>query len=525
MSSMPIANNTDSVIDRLTSLEQTLDQIYLVIMGILVLLMQCGFAFLEAGSVRSKNTSNILIKNLFDSFLSGIAYWTVGYAFAYGPGNSFIGWHYFSSSELTDSDLAFFFFQFVFAATAATIVSGALAERCDFIAYLIYSFLITAFIYPVVTHWAWFHEGWLAQGMVYEINGQNVTINYHDFAGSGVVHCVGGSAAFFGALILGPRIGRFHKETGTTINLRGHSVPFAALGGFILVFGFMAFNGGSQLTISKPGDGAKISLAIVNTVISGSTAAFATLLIHKIGILGKHWSLLNTLNGALAGMVAVCAGCDLIRPWGATIVGAIACVSFNFTSWLINKAKIDDPVDAVAVHFGGGSWGVIAVAFLRYDDGILMSWDRQSGLFLAWQLVGLSAIIAWSGGLCFICFMAMRLLGILRVSEEMEIKGLDIPKHNEPAYPLESYGHGYLEKIVTILEDGQLSSLHQGYLNGGFTKDLGPYESPEVKIMGTNEVRMILSLDQPLSTRALGYIPNNNREPITFDGTAERTAL
>ncbi|GFS15567.1 ammonium transporter [Elysia marginata] len=244
-------------------------------------MMQCGFAFLEAGSVRSKNTSNILIKNLLDSFVAGIAYWTLGYAFAHGDGNEFIGWTGWASHELPTTELASFFFQFVFAATAATIVSGALAERCEFVAYFVYSFCITSFIYPVVTHWAWHEDGWLNKGHNYTIDGEGVVIKYSDFAGSGVVHCVGGVAAFVGALILGPRLGRYHGESGTVVSLRGHSVPFAALGGFILLFGFMAFNGGSQLTISNSGDGAIISLAIVNTVISGSMAAFTSLIIHR----------------------------------------------------------------------------------------------------------------------------------------------------------------------------------------------------------------------------------------------------
>ncbi|KAK0060326.1 ammonium transporter 1, partial [Biomphalaria pfeifferi] len=379
------------------------------------------------------------------------------------------------------------------------------------------------FIYPVVTHWVWTPEGWLTQGLTYEINGVNETIGYHDFAGSGVVHVVGGTASFFAALFLGPRIGRFHKETGTVIRIRGHSVPLAALGGFILIFGFMAFNGGSNMTVSKPGDGAIISLAVVNSVLSGSSAAFTTLAIHKVGIMGQHWSLLNTLNGALAGMVAICAGCDTYRPWGAIIVGAIAAVSFNITSYLMIKLKIDDPVDAVAVHFGGGSWGVIAVAFLKYDTGILMSWDRRSGLLLAWQLVGYCSIALWAGGISLIMFGSLKLAGILRVPKEVEMKGLDISGHNEPAYPLETYGHGHLEKIITILEDGQLSHLHQGYVNGGFKKDLGPYESPEVKIMGTNEVRMVYSLEQAVSIEPKSWY---QAPPAEGNGVLqERTSL
>ncbi|KAK6973707.1 ammonium transporter Amt1, partial [Biomphalaria glabrata] len=485
--------------------------------------MQCGFAFLEAGSVRSKNTSNILIKNLLDPFISGIAYWTVGFGFAFGEGNGFIGWRHFATSELPDSKLALFFFEFVFAATASSIVSGAVAERCEFVAYVIYSTVLAGFIYPVVTHWVWTPEGWLTQGLTYEINGVNETIGYHDFAGSGVVHVVGGTASFFAALFLGPRIGRFHKETGTVIRIRGHSVPLAALGGFILIFGFMAFNGGSNMTVSKPGDGAIISLAVVNSVLSGSSAAFTTLAIHKVGIMGQHWSLLNTLNGALAGMVAICAGCDTYRPWGAIIVGTIAAVSFNITSYLMIKLKIDDPVDAVAVHFGGGSWGVIAVAFLKYDTGILMSWDRRSGLLLAWQLVGYCSIALWAGGISLIMFGCLKLAGILRVPKEVEMKGLDISGHNEPAYPLETYGHGHLEKIITILEDGQLSHLHQGYVNGGFKKDLGPYESPEVKIMGTNEVRMVFSLEQAVSIEPKSWYQT---PPAEGNGVLqERTSL
>ncbi|XP_012937656.1 putative ammonium transporter 1 [Aplysia californica] len=482
-------HNSATMTSTLEELKTDLDRFFLVVMGMIVYLMQCGFAFLEAGSVRSKNTSNILIKNLLDSFVAGISYWILGYPFAFGSGNSFIGWHNWASHDLTDGDLAGFFFQFVFAATAATIVSGALAERCEFVAYFIYSFCITGIVYPVVTHWVWSSQGWLSAGDIYTIDGLSVQVGYQDFAGSGVVHCVGGVAAFVGAAVIGPRLGRFHEETGTSINLRGHSVPFAALGGFILLFGFMAFNGGSQLSISNPGDGAVVSLAIVNTVISGSMAAFLTLALHRTRLLGtRKWSLLITLNGALAGMVAICAGCNVIRPWGACVVGLVAGIFFNFTSWAMVKLRIDDPLDAVAVHFGGGSWGVLSVALLKYveDDpgkGLLIDWDRQAGLMLAWQLAGLAAIIAWTGGLCIIMFGLLRLGNILRVSPELERKGLDIPKHGEPAYPLESYGHGYLEKIMTILENGQLSASNLGCESGRQANGWNSYESAEVHAM------------------------------------------
>lgn len=472
----------------MASMGQELDQLFLILMGMIVFFMQCGFAFLEAGAVRSKNVTNILIKNVFDSFVSGVAYWILGYAFAFGDGNKFIGYTYFASKGLPETEYALFFFQYTFAATAATIVSGAVAERCEFLAYFVYSFFITGFIYPVVTHWVWSGQGFLSIGMDY--GGDIGQIGYTDFAGSGVVHVLGGTAAFVGALLLGPRIGRFHKESKTTIQLRGHSVPIAALGGFILFFGFLAFNGGSQLAISNLGDGAAVSISVVNTIISGSFAAFSSLIINRSPLFGYgNWSLLVTINGALTGMVAACAGCNHMYPWGACVLGCCAGVSFHLWSWIVRRLKIDDPLDAVAVHFGGGSLGVIAISFLHKTDGILFRWDQRSGLFFAWQLAGLATIAAWSGVVSLILFGVLRLLKVLRVPEDIELRGLDIPKHNEPAYPVEAYGHGHIEKILQILGKSGPMKVTQafeklnGSINPGFEDltDTGPYESPEVK--------------------------------------------
>ncbi|KAL3873257.1 hypothetical protein ACJMK2_036395 [Sinanodonta woodiana] len=464
------------------TLDDNMDQFFLIITGMCIIFMQSGFAFLEAGAVRSKNVTNILIKNVFDSFIAGIAYWTVGYAFAYGEGNDFIGWKYFASSELPDNRYAFFFFQYTFAATSSTIVSGALAERCEFIAYFIYSFFITGFIYPLVTHWTW-AGGFLFKGVDY--GGDIGQIGYRDFSGSGVVHVVGGVASFVGAAMVGPRIGRFHKITKTTALIRGHSVPIAALGGFILFFGFLAFNGGSQITIHNEGDGAAVSISVVNTFISASFAAFTAFFINRIHIFGNSsWSLLCTINGSLAGMVAVCAGCNVYYPWGACIVGTGAAVSYHFWSFVVRSLHVDDPLDAVAVHFGGGTCGVIAVAFLDKHNGIVFNWNPKSGLFLAWQLAGLATIIGWTAAWSLLLFGIMKLLKILRVPEELELKGLDIPKHNEPAYPVEAYGHGHIEKIIQILENTPIE-VTQGYQNVAFVlqelDDKGPYEHPEVK--------------------------------------------
>uniref|UniRef100_A0A1I8GPP1 Ammonium transporter n=2 Tax=Macrostomum lignano TaxID=282301 RepID=A0A1I8GPP1_9PLAT len=423
---------------------ESLDSFFLCTMAIVVYFMQCGFAFLEAGAVRSKNTTNILIKNILDSFIGGIAYYVIGYGLAFGApnGNPFCGSGYFAMSYLPESKFSHWFFQFVFAATAATIVSGAVAERCEFLAYITYSFIITGIVYPIVSHWAWDGDiGWLSIGIKAQ-NGSLVS-TYHDFAGSGVVHVTGGCAAFVAAAILGPRIGRFDDETKKPLDIRGHSVPLASLGGFILFFGFFAFNGGSQLSISNSGDGSVVAIAMVNTILSGSVAAFATLLLGRIR--GPHWSLLQTINGGLAGMVAICAGCDVVYPWGACIIGFFAAISYTCWSMLLLALKIDDPLDAVAVHYGGGLWGVIAVAFLHRSRGIVMTFDQQSGLDLAVQLVGVLAITAWSGGVSIIVFGILRLLKVFRVSREYEIKGLDFPKHGEMAYPLTAYGHGWKE--------------------------------------------------------------------------------
>jgi Amt family ammonium transporter len=476
-----------------SDLENNLDQMYLLIMSMLIQLMQTGFAFVEASVVRSKNVTNIMMKNLLDVFVAAVAYWLIGFAVAYGPGNSFIGWHHFATSNLPTSGLAFFFFQYVISATASTIISGAVAERCEMVAYFAYSFCMTGFIYPMVTRWTWSSDGWLNQGMDYEFNGTTETISFYDFAGSGTVHLCGGTAALLGAIILGPRIGRFHHETNTVIPIRGHSAPLAAFGTLILLIGFLAFNGGSQQTISQPGDGEAISVSMVNTIISAGMAGYTSLLINRVGIRGRTWNLINTVNGALAGMVAICSCCNALQPWGAAIVGIVAGSNFNFIAWLLAKLKIDDPADCVGVHFGGGIWGVLSVAFLKNDTGILMNWDRRSGIILGWQLAGICTIITWTGCLSGTMFAILKKTGLFRVSEEMERKGLDVPKHGSPAFPWESYGHGHVETIFAISESGQLSSLQIGYQHDTPRDgtDAGMFESPEAKVMNFRRIRAI----------------------------------
>merc|ERR1719499_2857575 len=408
------------------------DQFFLVVIAIIIFFMQCGFAFLEAGAVRTKNTVNILIKNMLDAFIGGVSYWAIGWGLAYGEGgNPFCGGSQFFNFQLPYGLYPKWFFQFVFAATAATIVSGAIAERCQFFAYFMYSIIITGWVYPPVSHWAWDGAGWLAQ-----------TGYYKDFAGSGVVHLLGATCAIVGCYFIRPRRGRFSKK-GEPIDMPGHSVPLAGLGGFILIFGFLAFNGGSQTTISNPGDGGVVALAIVNTILGASTGGMSVLFLTKFvwNKTGK-WSFLMTLNGALAGMVSLCAGCNVYEPWAALVVGAGGGFCFLAVHTLMLKFKLDDPLDAVAVHGGGGLWGLLMVPFFMSANRAI----GERGIFFdghtsfPWTVLGVHiaaaiAILAWSIFWSTLLFGALKYTKMLRVSTEMEFKGMDLVKHGEAAYP------------------------------------------------------------------------------------------
>ncbi|VDL81520.1 unnamed protein product [Nippostrongylus brasiliensis] len=396
---------------------------FLCSMALIIFLMQCGFAFLEAGAVRSKNTTNILIKNLLDSCIAVIGYWSLGWAFAFGDSSNhvvglFIGHTQFFLAGLTNYPK--FFFQYVFAATSATIVSGAVAERCEFANYITYCTVISTFVYPILTHWGWHEQGWMYLG----IQTDDIHTTYLDFAGAGVVHLCGGTISLAAAYIIGPRIGRFAEDgEEESIEIKGHSVPFAALGGFILMFGFLAFNGGSMADIVKPGEGRIVALAMINTILCGAFAALTFLIIHFL-TKGK-WTLLLTINACLAGMVSSCAGCNRMEPWASSFTGIGAGLIYLGLSHLMIKLKIDDPLDAFAVHAGGGFWGLLSTCIIAHG-GIVYA---------------ISDAIANNHG-----SLSMRqsfAIGKLRVSEEVEINGLDIYKHGEAAYPLHAYGHGW----------------------------------------------------------------------------------
>ena len=412
----------------------TADIVWLVIAGLLVFFMQAGFAMVEAGLTRAKNSSNIMMKNLMDFSLGAIMYWAIGYALMYGEGgSSFIGWD--SSlvflSSITDAadgaGSAGWFFQVVFAATAATIVSGAMAERTKFFTYCIYSIMISAFIYPTTGHWIWGGDGWLC------------TMGMRDFAGSTVVHSVGAWAALAGAILIGPRKGKYTKD-GKVNAIPGHNMPLAALGVFILWFGWYGFNPGSTLAAV---DG--VAHVAVTTTLGASAGAVAATFLTWIWF--KKPDLSMALNGALAGLVAITAPCASVTTAGAVAIGLIGGLLVVVSCWFIDHVlKVDDPVGAISVHGVCGAWGTLSIGLFGSSKVDVLFWDEAScikdGLFyggglsqLGIQALGVVAVFAFTFAVAFALFYVLKITVGLRVSEEEEFKGLDIEEHGIESYP------------------------------------------------------------------------------------------
>jgi len=445
---------------------QALDAFYLLIMGVFVFFMQCGFALLEAGTVRSKNTKNILLKNLLDACLGAIIWWAWGMGVAYGDsgsedGNVFIGTAsggagaFLAAGWGTDFNpydgytISLWFFQYVFAAAAATIVSGAVAERAQLVAYLIYTSVITGFIYPVVVHWVWCSNGFLSGAFTTD-KSKTILGGCLDFAGSGVVHMTGGIAALCGAFIIKPRIGRF-DENGNAVPMPGQSTPFQVLGTFILWMGWYGFNPGSTLGITPSGYGSIMARAAMCTTLSAAVGGITVVFFDRI--FSKTYDVGMVCNGILAGLVSITAGCACMLPWAAFLTGFIGAFVYYGASKLMVKLKIDDPLDAFAVHGACGFWGVAAVGVFGHPELVGFGWDGNNGdatglpddteyagflyggstLFGA-QIVTLFIEIAWVATLSSIMFFALKMSGILRVSEEVEMAGMDVSKHGGSAY-------------------------------------------------------------------------------------------
>lgn len=390
------------------------DTLWVLIGALLVFFMQAGFAMVETGFTRAKNAGNIVMKNLMDFSLGTIVFWVLGFGIMFNGGNGFIGVpDIFVRGDYSSTypTYAFLIFQTVFCATAATIVSGAMAERTKFSSYCIYSVIISAVIYPISGHWIW-GGGWLAQ------------LGFHDFAGSTAVHMCGGVAALVGATILGARIGKY-DQNGKSKAIPGHSLTLGALGVFILWFAWFGFNGCS--TVSATGDESLLAMAsiFVTTNIAAATAATITMFVTWARY--KKPDVSMTLNGVLAGLVAITAGCDAVSPAGAFAIGAIAGVLVVFGIEFIDKVlKIDDPVGAIGVHGLCGAFGTIATGLFALDGGLFYGGGSH---FLLVQILGVVAVILWVGITMTIVFTVIKHTIGLRVAPAEEIAGLDVVEH------------------------------------------------------------------------------------------------
>jgi len=392
------------------------DYVWTLIAAALVFFMQAGFALVECGFTRAKNAINIMMKNLMDFSMGSLAFWAVGFGIMFGVTNT--GWFGTSGFFLSDFKvggdpwvLAFWMFQVVFAATAATIVSGAMAERTRFIGYLLYSIVISALIYPVFGSWAW--------GSLFNGNGWLEGLGFIDFAGSTVVHSVGGWAALAGAIVLEPRMGKYAKD-GSIKPILGHNIPLAALGVFILWIGWFGFNPGSTTAANKD-----IAMIFVNTNLAAAAGTVFAMFTSWIKFGKPEFSM--SLNGALAGLVAITSPCATVTPLSAIIIGAIAGIIVVLSVLFFDKIRVDDPVGAISVHGVNGAWGTLAAGIFNIGG--------TSAKIIGVQALGIVACFVWTFVTAFILFKIIDITVGLRVSPEEEAVGLDHSEHGGNAYP------------------------------------------------------------------------------------------
>jgi Amt family ammonium transporter len=407
-----IAGNAEAI----ATVQTHADYLWTLIAAALVFFMQAGFAMVETGFTRAKNAVNILMKNLMDFSMGSIAFWAVGFGLMFGTTST--GWFGTSGFFLSDFSpgddpwvLAFWMFQAVFVATAATIVSGAMAERTKFVGYLAYSAFLSAIIYPIFGSWAW--------GSLFNGNGWLENLGFIDFAGSTVVHSVGGWVALSGAIVLGPRIGKYTKD-GKIKPIPGHNLPIAALGVFILWLGWFGFNPGSTTAANKD-----IAMIFVNTNLAAAAGAILAMITAWMKF--KKPDVGMSLNGALAGLVAITSPCATVTPLSAIIIGAAAGVLVVLSVLFFDRIKVDDPVGAISVHGVCGAWGTLAAGIFNIGG--------TSGKIIGVQLLGISSCFVWAFGTGFIMFKVIEKTVGLRVSPEEEMEGLDYGEHRASAYP------------------------------------------------------------------------------------------
>ncbi len=407
-----IAGNAEAI----KEVQTHADYVWTMVAAALVFFMQPGFALVECGFTRAKNAVNILMKNLLDFSMGSLFYWAIGFGLMFGVSQT--GWFGTSCFFLSDFSpgkdpwvVAFWMFQVVFAATAATIVSGAMAERTKFSGYLIYSAAICGFIYPIFGSWAW--------GSLYHGNGWLEKLGFIDFAGSTVVHSIGGWTALAGAIVLGPRIGKYTKE-GKVQPIPGHNIPLAALGVFILWFGWFGFNPGSTTAASKD-----IAMIFTNTNLAAAAGAVFAMITAWIKF--KKPDVGMSLNGALAGLVAITSPCATVTPFSSVVIGAVAGVLVVLSVLFFDRIRVDDPVGAISVHGVNGAWGTLAAGIFNIGG--------TSGKIIGVQLLGIGAGFVWAFGASFVMFKLIDKTIGLRVSPEEETEGLDFGEHGANAYP------------------------------------------------------------------------------------------
>lgn len=430
----------ESVLEEVKSRAVEMDTVWVLLAAFLVFWMQAGFALVETGFTRAKNTVNICMKNLLDFCFASVSFWIIGFGLMFGAGNMFLGTSGFFTrgDDTTFASLSWtpvgieskFFFQLVFAGTAATIVSGAMAERTKFSAYLIYSIFITAFIYPIAGHWIW-GGGMLAAGGIFgEGNGM------FDFAGSTVVHSVGGWIALCGAIMVGPRIGKYGPD-GKVNAIPGHNFPMAILGVFILWLGWFGFNPGSTMMVT--GCAQAIAHIATTTNAAAATGTIGALLLSKLWF-GK-WDASMAGNGCLAGLVAITAPCAFVDVWASMVIGFLGGMLVVASVVFIDRSlKIDDPVGAVSVHLVNGIFGTLCLGI--FSNPVYGSTGPAPGLLfgggvtqLWYQLVGVLCVGAWCLVTGFVLFGVIKATMGLRVSAEEEFRGMDVDEHGMEGYP------------------------------------------------------------------------------------------
>ncbi|MDX1397010.1 MAG: ammonium transporter [Oceanospirillum sp.] len=416
------------------SVQGNLDLVWIMVCAALVMFMQAGFTALESGLTQAKNSINVAIKNITDFIISVLTFWAVGYAIMFGVSSGgFFGTSGFGLSGMTEaSDFASFAFQATFAGTAATIVSGAVAERTKFLAYVLVAVFTTCVIYPVSGHWIWNADGWLAQqGMI-------------DFAGSTVVHSLGAWVGLAGAIVVGPRLGVFGKDKKIT-KIQGHSLVLAVVGVLILWFGWFGFNGGSTLT----GD-ASIAKIIANTMLSAGAAGLSCFFISMAMHERREVNVEKLLNGVVGGLVAITAGCAVVEPVGAVVIGFVAGAVLYFAEWVIlNIMRVDDPVNVVAAHGICGALGTILLVFFA-NESALVNGSMMDQLMV--QLTGVFAVFVWGFGLGYMAFALLKAFGALRVPPEDEERGLNVSEHGASSALLDMQ-----DAMQFIIKDGDLT--------------------------------------------------------------------